>query len=240
MPHRHGASTVAVEGECVFVFGVFYWSEPAKEPLAGARLTLLLCTLLNAAADSAICLNEPAFVRLSGKLSQSFKNVVFCWGGIITLKAPRWGWLRLQCRRADFVAVCLAACARVGVRSLPPALPRLLLSFLAHIGSFVTDAHALNSFVLCFCGPSFWGTPACSFVWALQRFFCFFFFLGTRLSVYWCFTGEPRLVQIISSTCWCCLDMLDMSMFASLELRDKGCSADICRSSSIHQPQPPL
>lgn len=127
MPHRHGASTAAVEGECVFVFGVFYGSEPAKEPLAGARLTLLLCTLLNAAADSAICLNEPAFVRLSGKLSQSFNNVVFCWGvGISTLKAPRWGWLRLQCRRADFVAVCLAACGRVGVRSLPPALPLLL------------------------------------------------------------------------------------------------------------------
>lgn len=81
MPRSHGATSVAVEGECVFVFRSILWVGVHREAIGSGpadfvamRAVERCCTFRD------LSLSEPAFVRPSGKLSQRFNNVVFCCG----------------------------------------------------------------------------------------------------------------------------------------------------------------
>lgn len=111
---------MAVKGECVLVFPRRFAAWRSRR---SHWLTLLLCALLNAAAESAISLRmNLLFVRLSGKLSHSFNIVAFlsegggdsaaAASGLVTPVAPQWRFLS-RC-------ACAAACGRVGGPRSPP------------------------------------------------------------------------------------------------------------------------
>lgn len=229
MLRSHGATTVAVEGECVLVFRSVSWVGVYRKTIGSCPTHFVAMHAVERCCGFRdLSPNEPAFVRLSGKLSQSFNDVVCCWGGFngCNIKSSTLG-VGYAFSAAELI---LSRCVWPAVAGSMSALSPLLLRILADVESFVIDAHALKSFVLCFCGPCFWGTlsavssePRLSGFWKLAVSLLVF----NRRTVF-CADHQQHMLMLLGHVSFL------------LKLRDKGCSADICRSSSIHQPQPPL
>lgn len=148
MPRSHGTHRRSGRRwACVRFF--FFSSVPVGWRWPGSRwlapgFTLLLCTLLDAAADSAICL------RMNLRFSVSLEN---CPGALITLFSVEGGLNGYLTRVRGGYALsaaelvlsrCVWPVVAGSVSPLSPHAHPLLLGILAHVESFVIDAHALN------------------------------------------------------------------------------------------------
>lgn len=102
-------------------------SEKLLAPEARARVTLLLCTLLNAAADWTVCFRVN--LLLSGGSPENYHQTKWCCFLWMVLALCQFRdqpdvWLHLQESYIDFVAGCLAVGPLVGVCSFPQPFRR--------------------------------------------------------------------------------------------------------------------